>query len=105
MKAKKLPSNLIGFVLKSGNKLNTPNFLISHKNNQTSETRIAVIVSKKIAQKATKRNRIKRIIKEVVRKIDYTKKGLDFIILAKNSRIGIQSKEAQEELKQIIAKI
>jgi len=46
------------------------------------ESRFGVIISTKVSKKATNRNRIKRQIREIIRKnLDKIEKGYDFIII------------------------
>lgn len=65
-------------------------FLFGFKKNDLEYSRFGIIVNKKISKQAVLRNRIKRIIREVVRKkIDEIKKGYDIVI--------IPSKEIKEK--------
>lgn len=54
---------------------------LKFSDNNLDYSRFSVIVGKKISKKAVLRNKLKRKIKEIIRKnIDYIKKGKDIII-------------------------
>ena len=69
-------------VAKRGQKIFSPYFLIKIFKNDLPHSRITVIVSKKVSNKATIRNRLKRIITEQLRlNFNQIKTGLDILVL------------------------
>jgi len=79
-------------------------FLRSAKNN-LGLSRFAFIVGFKVSRKAVIRNKIKRNLREVVRKnLSQIKSGLDFLIIAKPSIINKNSKEIETEMKKLFLK-
>jgi ribonuclease P protein component len=56
--------------------------------NQLSTTQVAVLVGKKISNKATARNRIRRRLQEIVRlKIDLLPSGIDLLVIARTLKL------------------
>ncbi len=65
---------------------------------QNDEKKFTVVVSTKISKKAVERNRIKRIVREELRKnIDNIKTG-SYVFLIKPLALKIESKELRSEL-------
>lgn len=83
---------------KEWGKLKTPFFLIKIFSNQFSYARFGIIISKKVAPKATARNRIKRIIFSACNPKENA--GKDFLIIA-NPKIKELGKE---EIKKLLNK-
>lgn len=64
------------------------------------------IISNKISKKAVDRNRVRRIMRDVVRKsLDLIPSGYIFIFLAKKSIIERSALELRRELEEILRKI
>lgn len=65
------------------------NFSISYLDRKLNEkARIGIIISKKISSNAVMRNRVKRLIREILRKnSECVKSGFDYVILAKSGII------------------
>ena len=74
-------------------------------NNDLGFNRFGIIVSKKISNKAVVRNKMKRQLREILkRKIERIKKGLDIVFLT-NSGIEKQSlKDIDQEVEEILKK-
>lgn len=73
--------------------------------NNRKESHFGFIVSTKISKKAVIRNRIKRIIAEVVRKrLNEIKRGLDVVFLIKPSAVKISKEDLEKETNEIITK-
>lgn len=69
-------------LFRAGKKLNTQYFAIYSYTNQLTHPRLGLIVAKKIARSAVKRNQIKRIIRESFRLKQQNLVGLDILIIA-----------------------
>lgn len=93
-------------IKKTGHYLNGEFVTILYSPSSLGLPRFAFVVSKKISNKATKRNRVKRLIGEAVRSlIPEIKKPADFIIMAKPKILEKELLEIKEELKKLLAKI
>lgn len=100
-------------VLKNGRYFSTHFFNLKIINNQLPENRFCVIISKKISKFATKRNRIKRQLSEVLRlNLLKIKPGHDIVMIVKNNIIDPKTKlisptyqELEQELITILKKL
>ncbi|MEA3453145.1 MAG: ribonuclease P protein component [Patescibacteria group bacterium] len=71
--------------------------------NKLENTRIGIVVSTKIAKKATERNLIKRRIREIMRKrLEEIKPGLDIVIITLK---GINKETSFKEIEEVIDKL
>jgi ribonuclease P protein component len=67
-------------VFKKGRGIKSNSLFLKILENNKECTRIGIIVSKKVSKKAVERNKIKRRIREIIRKIDFCK-GFDIILI------------------------
>ncbi len=68
--------------------------------------RFAVIVSKKVSNKATKRNKLKRRLRELLKKYENRlPKGVDMVIYTKKELLELNFKELEKNIKKILTKI
>lgn len=69
---------------------------------ENSPVRIGISVSKKVAKRAVNRNRVKRVVKEVVRQwIGQLPSGQDVVIIARSTSVELnywQTKQSLEHL-------
>lgn len=73
------------------------------KQEARTEPRFAIIVSSKIAKKATQRNRIKRLLREAIRSIlKDIKKGHNAVILTKKQAATANLSELKSSLKRAL---
>lgn len=76
--------------------------LVVYDKSDNSPAKIGIIISKKISKLATRRNRARRLIKEVARElIKNLKPGLRFVFLAKRSIIDANLVEIREDIVKI----
>ncbi|MCK5506425.1 MAG: ribonuclease P protein component [Thermodesulfovibrionia bacterium] len=69
------------------------------KRTEKGKSRFGFVVSKKIAKSAVHRNRIKRALREAVRRnLNYFPKGIDAVILTKKSIFKKTTEEIMREL-------
>ncbi len=91
-------------VRQNGKFVSTPLFSVSfldRKDNKPS--RFGFIVSKKLSTKANVRNKVKRILRELVRKnLSSVKAGFDFVIIAKSGIMKQSSDTIESKLKEFI---
>jgi ribonuclease P protein component len=72
-------------------------------NNDLEDTRIGIVVSAKIAKKATERNLIKRRLREILRKrLEEIKPGLDIVIITLK---GINKETSFQAIEETIDKL
>ena len=88
----------------NGRFFKTENFTFTSFDRKDKEpSRFGIVVSKKVAMKATKRNKIKRQIRDVLRKnITGMKNGFDFVISAKPSIIHAAHAKIQNDLEECL---
>jgi len=67
-------------VYKKGRGLKADSLFLKILENDKGVTRIGIVVSKKVSKKAVERNKVKRRIREIIRKMDL-KSGFDIIIV------------------------
>jgi ribonuclease P protein component len=73
--------------------------------NDSGPSRFAFIVSNKIAKEAVDRNRIKRVMSEVIRlNVTNIRDGLDVVFLAKPSITRVPTTEIMKEVKESLEK-
>jgi len=93
-------------VLKKGKTKFAKSLGVKYIKNDLYITRTAFIVSTKISKKATKRNRLKRKLREIIRQeAQKIKKGYDFIVLTKKEALEQEYKELEKELKGLLKTI
>jgi len=80
--------------------VSNPDFIITTQKRFTKNADIIVVVSKKVAKKATERNRIKRIIKEAIRSLGYQKMGLNIIV--KRNIADLKSSQVKSRLVNLV---
>ncbi len=101
-KAFRLPKNEIKFLQKKGDLSHSLFFIVKEKENQGKNSKIAVVVSKKISKKAVIRNLIRRRTYEAFRiilKEENLNPKKDFIFIAKK---GILEKDFWEIKKDLL---
>lgn len=82
------------------------NFSLSYRDRgDKGETRFGFVVSKKVSGRAVDRNKVKRVLREIVRKnISSVKAGFDCIFLVKKSFLGVKGSEIEIEVKDALKK-
>lgn len=89
-------------IFKKGKKFKEDFLVLKIIKNNLNQSRFGFIVGGKISKKATLRNKIKRRLRELVRKkLEKIKKGFDAILIAKE---GLENKDFWE-LEEIINKL
>lgn len=74
-------------------------------NSDTVHTKTGFVVSNKISKKATVRNRIKRVLREVIRKnMSSIKEGFLLVFLAKKSIIDAEPELIRQEVLGLLSK-
>lgn len=93
-------------VLKEGKKVSGRCYVLSVLTDPSLEfSKIGVIVSNKISKKATERNRIKRLLREAVRKgFHNIKKKSLLVFIAKGAVLGVSGEEIAKEVKYLLDK-
>lgn len=92
-------------VWKNGKSYISRCIIIKIRKNSRNISRFGVIVSNKISKKSTKRNRLKRQIREIIRlKIKQIKPGFDCIVLARQGILDRKYQEIDAEIIKILQK-
>jgi len=86
-------------VFKKGKALKEDFLILKYVKTESKHAKFGFIVSKKVAKKATIRNKVKRILRELIRaRIPRAKKGIDAVLIGLP---GIEKKEFLEVEKTI----
>lgn len=91
-------------VRQNGKFASTPFFSVSFLDRKDKEpSRFGFIVSKKLSTKSNVRNKVKRILRELVRKnLKSVKAGFDFVIIAKSGILTQSNATIESKLKEFI---
>lgn len=92
-------------ILKKGEVFLTQNLVLRLLNVGTNEIKFGFIVSTKISKRATKRNKIKRWLREITRQeIEKLKGGFWGILAPKKEVLNLDFWELKKEVKEILKK-
>lgn len=90
------------FLYKNGRRTSNRYFVLYYIKNNLGYSRFGISASKKLGN-AVKRNRVKRLIREVIRLRDDVKgMKMDIVIVARDGMLGINFKEANEAFSSVI---
>jgi len=74
--------------------------------NNLDYSRFGLVVSNKVIKRAVSRNKLKRRLREIIRKkLPFIKKGIDCIILARQGIGGLSFKELEERIEFVLGKL
>lgn len=92
-------------IYKKGRYAHAKTFKLNYLENKRSFTRFTIVVSKKTEKGAVKRNRTKRIFREVIKAI-YPEviTGFDFIINIKKEGVGADLSSVKSDIKETFKK-
>ena len=81
----------------------TPLFgMLVYRGEEVGENRFGFVISKKVSKKAVDRNRIKRLLTEVVRKnMNKFKEKKWVVFLPKKTMLGLKYEEVEKEIKKL----
>ena len=85
-------------VFSNANRLTNAEFVILHKKNQYSHARLGLVISKKKIAKASRRNQVKRLLRESFRL--HPLPGIDLIFLARHSLKNVHNADIFNHLEQ-----
>lgn len=89
-----------------GRFITTPLFLLQYKNNEQKNSRIGFVVSKKVSQNATERNKVKRRMRDIFAKEKrILNKGYDIVCVAKKPITALSFQKIKDELHIALARI
>ena len=87
------------FVYKKGRFFNTKFFGLKYVKNGLLQSRIGFVVSTKVHKKATKRNLLKRRMREVVRlNLDNIRPGFDVVITSRTGAWELEYREIERDM-------
>ncbi|MBD3183729.1 ribonuclease P protein component [Candidatus Poribacteria bacterium] len=84
-------------VYQEGDKYYSNLFILYVLPNKICEIRVGLTVSKKVG-KSVQRNRVKRLIREIVRSVKTFKPGYDLVFIARRSAVDIEYSKAKESI-------
>ena len=91
------------YVYKKGKSFANKNLVIYYIKNNTKDLKIGISISKKVG-KAVVRNRLRRLIKENLRNMNYIKTGYTIIFLSKIGSEKIDYNQMKGSIKHILKK-
>jgi ribonuclease P protein component len=87
------------------NKISQPGWLILFKPNKKKHAKLGLIIAKRIINKATQRNTVKRIIRESFRNNKEKLKGFDIIVLIQKQCNKLDKQKLREGINQLWEKL
>lgn len=100
-----LKSEAFSNIFSNGKKVRTKNFILYVLANDKGYPRLGLAVGKKVSNKAVRRNRIKRILRESFRTNKILFDSYDIILVVKNEISGIDQSMVINELKAALSKL
>jgi ribonuclease P protein component len=92
-------------VFESGRRLSGRYFTVILRGGTEDGPRLGLIVSKKVARAATRRNMIKRLVRESFRHANLAKReGFDLVVLARSGLAGAERGEIRRCLDRLLAR-
>jgi len=88
-------------IYKEGDKYFGNLFVLYVLPNNTHETRIGLTVTKKVGT-SVQRNRIKRVIREVLRSLKEIAPGNDLVVIARKTAVDLRYSQAQDSLTHLL---
>jgi ribonuclease P protein component len=84
-------------IFREGKKINTDFLLLKVAENNNDKSRFGFVVSKKVSKNSTTRNKIKRILREIIRKRETEiRGGFDIVIIIKKDFSKIKFSEIEK---------
>jgi len=91
-------------VLRKGKNAVSARLTIKWLPNKTKNTKLALVVSKKIDKRAARRNQIRRILREHLRQNYLLKPGNNIVIITRQGLENLDSKQLRQELDKTLSK-
>jgi len=91
-------------VFKQGKGIKQDSLYLKYKKNNLQQCRFGIVVGKNYSKKAVERNKIKRRIREILRKMSADTKGFDVIVVAL-PRAENDFKKLKENVEKLLKKI
>lgn len=86
-------------IYKKGEFFATKLIHFKYLNNNLPLTRVGFVISTKVSKSAVKRNKIKRVIREVFRlNLDKIKKGMDIVVIVKPGAIELERTDIEKNV-------
>jgi len=95
----------IDFVFRKGKKCTGQVFYLKYASSEKRSPRYVIIVSSKVSKKATMRNKIRRQIKEIVRKHQKFIPVVDFAVFVQKNVLGKKFREIEKEMLFLLSRI
>ena len=91
-------------VLHKGRHAASAKLTIKWLENEINFTKLTLVVSKKVDNRATKRNQIRRVIREHLRQHYLLKTGNNIVIIVKPGAANLDNKQLRQELDKVLSK-
>lgn len=92
-------------IFSEGTKIHSANFILYAKPNSLGFPRLGVSVGKKTSSSSVRRNRMKRVLREVFRKNKPAFSSNDVVFVVKNDVSDKKSSELRSEIKKLASRI
>lgn len=102
MLAKRYRLPIQSFVKKAGQTRKSRHFLLKLFSSEGAHFRVGVIISRKVAAKATKRNQLKRTIFNFFRKNFQSLQIKDYLVIVLPGTANLKKEQIEEELNKIL---
>jgi len=73
-------------------------FSVRYRGNGLDHARLGLAISKRVSKRAVERNRIKRLLRESFRKIQYQLPAVDLLVMAREQAAGLPGPELLAEI-------
>lgn len=101
-KKNRIPSKCISNILQKNDYIHSPFFVIYTKKINKQDKKYAVIVGKKVSKRATKRNYLKRVSRNVIiENIGNLKEGVAFVLVLKKPTDSASFQEIKEKAEKL----
>ena len=98
----RLPKKPFDLVFKTGKTVRGGFFFVRFKGNKLGYGRVAVVVPSKVSKKSTVRNRIKRVISEVIRGSGLLEKSADLVFVVLANIVDMPFAEIKKEVEKTL---
>lgn len=85
-------------------RINTPHFIVVWRRGSAPRSRLGITVTKRVAG-AVGRNRVKRLVREAFRRSDWTKAGVDLVVIARPGAQNLSGLEVARQMEEAFRRL